>query len=297
MTSFLNWPNESATIATTKTNWHQAGSNICLDFHGDPVAAKLVIFSDGNHHMALQEAVQEFLQHHPELLDIFYATVPPGVLMQYMQQAGLSLGNLNLTRMPDVFIGTKTIMENLHSNQLVSQYSVFAKSLGNVLLVRKGNPKNIQNIEDLLREDINLFMSNPETEKASYQVYYDSLLALCTEKGIDASSLHTNNLVYGEKIHHREAPQAIYSGNADVAIVYYHLALRYCRIFPEEFDFIPLGGNKEHPRPSDANKRTLYYVGLLSNADNSSAGNQFIEYLLSDEGAAIYEAHGLKAIT
>ena len=188
-------------------------------------------------------------------------------------------------------------MENLLTNRLVPQYAAFAKSLGNVLLVRKGNPKNIRNIEDLLREDVNLFMSNPETEKASYQVYYDSLIALCTEKGIDASSLNTKNLVYGERIHHREAPQAIYSTKADVAIVYYHLALRYCRIFPQEFEFITLGGTKENPHPGKANLCTEYHVGLLNNAENSNAAKQFVEFLLSDEGKSIYQSHGLKAIT
>lgn len=52
----------------------------------------------------------------------------------------------------------------------------------------------------------------------------------------------TAKLVYDESIHHREAPQAILDERADAALVFYHLALRYQRIFPEHCDFVwPVG--------------------------------------------------------
>ena len=297
MKPYLDWPAETPSTSGRANLWSQAGSNICLDFHGDPITAGLVIFSDGNHHMALQETVQVFLQRHPELGDIFYTTTPPRVVIQSMEQQGIWLGNLKLSCQPDVFIGPDSVMHQLHNSSWISQHHAFARSQGNVLLIKKDNPKNISTIADVMRENVRLFMSNPETEKASYQVYYNSLLAICEQNGIDTTPLSSKNIVYGERIHHREAPQAIYSDYADVAIVYYHLAMRYCRIFPDEFDFIPLGGSKEHPGPVAGNQCTEYHVSLLDKAENKKAGQKFVEFLLSEEGSAIYKSHGLTKVS
>ena len=74
---FLPWPAESARVPKKgEPSFRQAGANICLDFHGDPARAKLVVFSDGNHHMALEECVASFLVDKPDVGDIFYATTP-----------------------------------------------------------------------------------------------------------------------------------------------------------------------------------------------------------------------------
>jgi len=304
MTKILDWPVEYAKLSQqplSPANWHHPGSNICLDFHGDPVNAGLVIFSDGNHHMALQESVQHFLQQQPDLNDIFYATTPPNVLLKCLVQGGMYMGNLYMSRRPDVFISPASILQSLKEKQFITEHHFFARSRGNVLLVRKGNPKQINSITDLARSDVTLFISNPEREKASYQVYRETILDLYEEQGLDKTAMlrkleTDSNTVFGERIHHREAPQAIYSGNADVAMVYYHLALRYCRIFPENFDFIPLGGTKENPQPSQSNSCTDYHIGIMSNAGNPAVARLFVDFLLGGTGAAIYESHGLKSL-
>lgn len=42
----LNWPYEGATPPVADLpQFAQPASNLCLDFHGDPRAARLVIFS------------------------------------------------------------------------------------------------------------------------------------------------------------------------------------------------------------------------------------------------------------
>ena len=54
--SILEWPQEAARLqGSDEPSFGHAGSNLCLDFHGDPKRAGLVVFSDGNHHMALEE--------------------------------------------------------------------------------------------------------------------------------------------------------------------------------------------------------------------------------------------------
>ena len=55
----LVWPEETVFPGRgDMPKWCHTGSNLCLDFHGDPLTAKLVVFSDGNHHMALMETLK-----------------------------------------------------------------------------------------------------------------------------------------------------------------------------------------------------------------------------------------------
>ena len=55
----LPWPPEAARYPDDAVRSFVApGSNWVLDFHGDPHRAGLAIFSDGNHHMALEAVVR-----------------------------------------------------------------------------------------------------------------------------------------------------------------------------------------------------------------------------------------------
>ena len=44
--------------------------------------------------------------------------------------------------------------------------------------------------------------------------------------------------------HHREAPQALADGEADVAMVCYHLALRFVRVYPGGLKSYARGGTR-----------------------------------------------------
>ena len=296
MSTSLNWPREAACPDAGGSSWHHAGSNLCLDFHGDPLHAGLAVFSDGNHHMGLAETLQGFVAAHPEVGEVFYASTPPGVLVAALRDGGLWLGNLRLTRLPEVFISPPGILDALARDGLVASHRPFMASRGNVLLVSKGNPLGIRGVTDLLREDVRLFISSPEHEKASYEVYRETLLNLVGDGERERLTARLEgregDTVFGERIHHREAPQAIFDGHANVAVVYYHLALRYCRIFPETFEIVPLGGNADNPRPLAGNVCTTYHVGLVG--DGGRWGAAFIDYIYSDTVTAIYAGHGLR---
>ncbi|MDH5324889.1 MAG: substrate-binding domain-containing protein [Gammaproteobacteria bacterium] len=292
----LDWPFESARSLDPQQRWFQSESNLCLDFHGDPCRAGLAVFSDGNHHMALEETLQTFLSYQPDLEDIFYATTPPGVLVELMQHGRLHLGNLTLSRQPDVFIGPDNILSKMAEEGRVHSPKLFMRSRCNVMLVRKGNPRKISGIHDLLRSDVRVFISNPKTEKASYQVYSETVLNLAVEQGdshqfekLFANEL--NNMVYGQRIHHRELPQALAANRADVAVLYYHLALRYTRIFPDLFEILPLGGTSDAPAATAAHHLTDYHVAVV-NPDNPFV-EALMVHLFSDQTTEIYSRHGL----
>jgi len=300
MKSTLNWPPEPE--HESNTVWQQSGSNICLDFHGDPVQADLVVYSDGNHNMALSETIKAFHRHQPGLAGIFYATTPPSVLLDILQKGQVTIGNLVLSRQPHVFISPEPVLQKI-IDLAATQYQAFMQSLGNVLLVRAGNPKSIKGIGDLLRDDVRLFLSNPKTEAASYQVYTDTLFAVAEQQNIDvqlmekvisADSPTHVRVIYGERIHHREAPQALYQDEVDVAIIYSHLAQHYQRIFPELFDHVLLVDGEPGHGPEDeaGNQQTCYHLCAMNHPGDY--GELFVAFCMSDEVTEIYQRHGLK---
>jgi len=291
----LTWPAETLSSSRSIPEWHHPGSNICLDFHGDPINAGLAVFSDGNHHMALRETLALFQKNHPDAQQIFYVTTPPGPVLLLLKHGSLQIGNFILSAKPHVFISPPAVLDKLVREGYMQRHMPFMRNQGSVLLVKKGNPKNISGVADLRREDIMLFLSNPETETVSYQGYVDTLVGLAARENVDLSFLTADlpspKICYGEQIHHREAPQAIIDGRADVAVMYYHLALRYTRIFPDLFTMIPLGGTVEQPQPFPENVIGLSHAGLIG--DGGEWGPLFLDFLASDAVSQIYAHHGL----
>jgi len=294
----LHWPLETALTDKKIEHWCQADSNRVLDFHGDPLKAELVVFSDGNHHMALQESLQAFIHDNPQAADIFYATTPPYPIIKLLESGAIRLGNLTLSIRPHVFISPPNVLEGLKAKGYLFRHHLLAQNRGSVLLIPRENPARIGSVGDLMHRDVRLFISNPDTEKVSYTGYRDTLEKMAQKEGLDINAFQSavfgETTVYGERIHHREAPEAVAAGNADAAIVYYHLALRYTRIFPELFEIIPLGGTKTDPKPWPGNQIAKIHMGLTG--DGGSWGQAFVEFMQSEAAANIYSHHGLQHV-
>lgn len=291
----LPWPAETPFPAQDIPEWHQTGSNLILDFHGDPARAALVIFSDGNHHMALEESILRFQEERSDLGGIFYATTPPGPVLTLLRENGLRLGNFILSVRPHVFISPPAVLDTLVGEGYMEGHVPFVENRGNVLLVRRTNPKGIRGVEDLAREDVRIFLSNPRTEEVSYKCYVATVVDMAARRGINLSFLAQDNdsprVIHGECIHHREAPQALACDRADVAVLFYHLALRYTRIFADHFEMVPLPGSPGHPEADPDNLVSRTHAGLIG--DGGSMGGAFLDFLLSEKTAAIYRRHGL----
>lgn len=293
----LPWTLERARLEGSEPPAHEAGltvpgSNIVLDLHGDPLQARLAVFSDGNHHMALEETLTRFLEANPDARDIFYATTPPRIIIDALRNGVLSTGNLGLTVRPHVFISPGDILEALHGEGLIGPHRPFMRSDGLSILIEKGNPKGIEGPPDLLRGGARLAISNPVTEKASFSVYEAALLAFAEEAGRSRDEVRefllSDAVAKSQIIHHREIPQILASGHAEASLIYHHLALRYTRIFPDRFDLVPVpfAGLDEADELT-----TTYHVALVG--DGGPFGAALVDHLQSDETAAIYESHGL----
>ena len=151
-------------------------------------------------------------------------------------------------------------------------------------------------------------MSNPDTEAASYGVYRETMLAMARIRGVDVRALErrlsgeggesgSGLIVFGERIHHREAPQALADGKADVAMVYYHLALRYGRVFPGEFEIVCEGWDPEgdgEREPAEGMVVTEYVVAPARWV--GEWGEAFVEFMNLVDGVAIYEEYGILSL-
>lgn len=284
----LHWPDETA-AKSAHPGLSLPGSNLCLDLHGDPLLAGLVVFSDGNHHMALEECLREFVREHPQVRDVFYSTTPPRLAIEATKAGGLRVGNLSLSIRPQLIISPAAVLDQLVQLGFMREHRPFVRSRGSVLLVQKNNPKAIRGIADLCRPGVRLFISNPETETVSYTGYVETMRRVASARGVVCSlddGREAPRVVHGEAIHHREAPEAVAAGRADAAIVYYHLALRYTRIFPDRFELLPL---TEADDPD--NLRAAINIGLAT--DPGPWGEDALTHLMSTACADIYSHHGL----
>lgn len=297
--NYLDWPEELVCSNDEPFRWLQPASNICLDFHGNPTTAQLVVFSDGNHHMALLDCLEQFRSQQQDLKSIFYATTPPGPVINLLRHGALKLGNLIISVDPHVFISPPDVLDRLGKEYLVNGHRPFVRNQGNVILLKRGNPRTIREAADLLRDDVTLFLSHPDNEKASFSAYYQTLAALLPDQDAEMDFLAIKRtqqrLLFGTCIHHREAPQAVAAGMADAAVVFYHLALRYKRIFPEIFDVLPLGGTLENPEPVAGNVICTTSRGLVG--DGGRWGGLFHSFLGSSQAQDIYRHHGLLPLT
>ena len=79
----------------------------------------------------------------------FFSTSPP-ISYEQIKNKSLSYSNVALHCAPHLAVGPKSVMDDLEKDDLMvgAPVPIFTNK-GNVLLVKKGNPKNIRSIWDL----------------------------------------------------------------------------------------------------------------------------------------------------
>jgi len=316
--TLLNWPGDFQGVTPYLT---EPTANRLTDLHGQIGQCDMVLSTAGNYHMALREMWQSYLSENAKELDIktwFYTTSPPISPKQVVNKT-VQFGNLNLNCVPQVSVGPKKLMKKLTKLKVTDGKPVkIIKNYGNVIFVKKGNPKNIKSVWDLGRSDVTLVTPNQKMEAGSFGNFSGTIYniaksdpnppaGMTAEKLFDSIFNHDqsncgNNdskcsWVSGKRIMHREQPWAVNSGAADAGLIFYHLALYFTRTFPDKFEIIPLGGTAEKPKPVKGNK-----VGVLQavkikgdwSANQKSAQEKLIEAFQSDDFTKVLTKHGIR---
>jgi len=297
-----SWPPELPSATLPGASFYVSDkSNVVLDFHGSVQDPDLVIFMAGNQYPVLPELIAAFRdwlgaqpsQRGVKAERIFYATTPPGRLIDAMESGQLLLGNFWLDvrpdkLWPDVFMTGPRQQRRLQAGKYLDGWSVYTRNRGMVLLVAAGNPKNIRGIQDLLRDDVRVALSSPVREPASFDSYASTLRAQGGAQ-FPERVLKKANTVSPAAVHHRENPQLIHDGLADVAPMYFHFGEYLKKHMPEHFDYVAL--------PAEGNSRDELAISLIHNAPRRAAAAAWIEFIRSDVAAAVYYRYGFDYVT
>jgi hypothetical protein len=221
------------------------------------VPPSLVIFTEGNHLMVLSSddivgAFASWAKSQPQYADldltnVILATLPQPILVQMIRTGGVALGNLTLDVSrssgfyPDIFMGYPEPLRQLRQLGVIEpQARFFCKNRGVALLIRKGNPLGIHSLADVMRKGMRIALPDSGDVRAMCHAAADSLLGKPTTDALFAAEVPSFPGRLG--IMHRDLPEMIARGYADVAFTWHHLVSYWARIFPNQFEFVAVPG-------------------------------------------------------
>jgi len=240
-------------------------TNTVLDIVGRiGTPPSLVIFSEGNHLMALlsEEIVGGFpawAKAQPQYADlnvdnIVVVTMPQPIVVQMVSSGAIALGSLTLDvsrasgLYPDIVMGGPAPLRELHKlGVLEPQARYFSKNRGRALLVRKGNPLGIHGLADVARTGASIAQAD-SVEAGARAGNRAAIEGLIGRAGADAFYAKEVEHFPGRLgITHRDVPEMIARGYADVGLTQYHLISYWARTFPNHFELVPIAGAERFP--------------------------------------------------
>jgi hypothetical protein len=222
----------------------------------------LVIFTEGNHLMVLLSedivgAFPSWAKSQPQYADldvdnIVVVTLPQPVVVQMIRTGGIALGNLTLDVSrksgfyPDIVMaGPEPLREVRKLGAIEPQARYFSRNRGPALLVRKGNPLGIHGLADITRTGARIGLPNAveAAARARYRTTLEGLIGKSAADAIFAAEVPDFPGRLG--VVHRDLPEMVARGYADVAFTQYHLISYWTRIFPRHFELVPVSGAEQ----------------------------------------------------
>ena len=219
----------------------------------------LVIFTEGNHLMVLlsQDIVGAFpnwARTHPQYADleldnVVVVTLPQPMVVQMVRTGAVTLGNLTIdfTRAsslyPDIVMGGPAPLRELHKlGVLQPQARYFSRNRGRALLVRKSNPFKIRGLADVARTGARVAQSAlvEANARAGNRAAIEGLIGKPAADAFFANEVEHFPGRLG--ITHRDVPEMIARGYADVGLTQYHLVSYWVRTFTNHFELVPIAG-------------------------------------------------------
>jgi len=306
----LEWPYDNDIITP---NLNDPTSNTLHDFHADISSCDLCLSSEGNYHPALRDVWPIFLAKFKDrpLQNWFYTTSPPVAVPQLARQI-VQFGNLYAKCRPQVVVATGKVMKQLEeAGQTAEKPCPLYKDRGSVILVKKGNPKDVRSVWDLGRRDVQYVSPNPDLEAGAFDNYANTIYGIAKNDPKPPADMTPEQLMdtifngasgnpykwlSGSRIHHRDVPWSIAYGKADAGVILFHLGLYIRDTFPNLFDIVPLGGTIGDPQPLKGTTiRTRFVVRIKGDwtPRQIEASEKLILTLLSDDFTRILEKRGM----
>jgi molybdate transport system substrate-binding protein len=143
-----------------------------------------------------------------------------------------------------------------------------------VIVVRKGNPKSILRLEDLLRKDLTIALGNEfcQVGKASGKIF--------KKNGLDIKTIDPQRLMRSKTVN--ELGLFVKTKRADAAIVWDAIGINNA----EALDMIEI--------PLERNLISRVVVGMLSTGRHKDTAREFVDFIVSPAGQKILADHGYR---
>jgi len=240
-------------------------TNTVLDIVGRVgTPPSLVIYTEGNHLMVLlgKDIVGAFpawartqpQYAHLSLDNIVVVTMPQPIVVQMVRTGVIALGNLTLDvsrashLFPDIVMGGPAPQRELRKLGVVeAQAHYFSRDRGRALLVRKGNPLGIHGLADVARTGARVAQADSVAAgaRAGNRAAIETLIGQAATDAFFAKEVEHFPGRLG--ITHRDVPEMIARGYADVGLTQYHLISYWVRTFPNHFELVPIAGAEQFP--------------------------------------------------
>lgn len=252
--------------------------------------ADLVMYLAGNQFMVMQELISDFQTKNPDIESVYVETIPPGQILKGQLLAQGEIEGKPTAMNPDIFASVNIgHLKKLHGKELMNEYIIYIHNKLE-LMVAEGNPKEIKGPEDLARDDLVQSHPNPLTE-GIFKFYGSEML-----KDLGLYEKVTGNAeckacwaVEGKTWftarHHRETPDRIEKGEADVGIVW------TTEVVHAKAEGRPIGG-VAIAAPLNKQDKVNYAIGIMTNGRNADNAARYLAYLGTNEAQAIYEKYG-----
>jgi molybdate transport system substrate-binding protein len=258
-------------------------ADVVMDLHGDPGNAGLVVFAAGNQWFVMPELMAAFKRSYPDVHNVFYETLPPGVLSNQIEAGGLQIGELQLGVHGDVLMTVPAQMSMLQAKGLAGASEDFARN-ELAILVRAGNPSYVESMRDLGRADVRVAMPNPKTEGIARQIEaaYRKAGGEALDRTIMVTKVAAGTTII-TSIHHRETPAWILSDKVDAGPVWISEA-----IYQQKLG----GGLQTVQIPASENDGETYVAAAIDGAPHPLAAREYLAFLRSTAAQAVYRSYG-----
>lgn len=186
--------------------------------------------------------------------------------------SGTLLSNLRIAALGDLFLAAdESYLALARSNDLVAEVIPLAR-LTPVIAVRKGNPKNVRTLEDLLRKEVAVALANPEAAaigRTTQALLESAGLWQQASAGVRVLKPTVNDLANDLKL-----------GTADASILWDAVVNQY-----PELEAVPVASGPQHAQQ--------VAVGVLLASEQPTAALRFARYLgARDRGLKVFEGAG-----
>jgi molybdate transport system substrate-binding protein len=233
---------------------------IILSKQGDETEKTLFLYSGGGLRLAVNECVDIFSRENDAKIECNYAG------------SGVLLNQVQVTKQGDLFMpGDAFYIDKVEPPGFIESKHKVCYFIPEIL-VRKGNPKNIESLEDLVKPGLRLGLGDSEVcaiGRTSVQIFEKNNINM---EDVQKNTVF-NSLTVGE------LGVQIEVGKVDAVIVWDSTAAHYA----DSGDTIKI--------PRDRNVVSTVAIALLGSSRNKELAGEFIDFVTSTRGQEIFRKH------